>query len=334
MIPATPLAAQPESWQAEWRASFTDPSALLASLDLGSLAKRVIHPGRSDFPMRVPRPFAARMRRGDPTDPLLRQVLPLDDELRPMPGFVDDAVGDLAARDAPGVIRKYQGRALLITTGSCAVNCRYCFRRHFPYAEENAAAGRWQDAIAWLQSQKDVSEVILSGGDPLSLRTERLVELTAGLSAIPHLRRLRIHTRLPIVLPSRVDRALTAWLGALPWPVVVVIHANHANEFDAAVDTALAHLGRSGAVLLNQSVLLAGVNDSVEALVDLSERAFEAGVLPYYLHALDPVRGAAHFDVPDPVARTLVGAVRDRLPGFLVPRLVREVPGAASKTPL
>ena len=284
--------------------------------------------------MRVPRPFAARMRRGDPTDPLLRQVLPLDDELRPMPGFVDDAVGDLAARDAPGVIRKYQGRALLITTGSCAVNCRYCFRRHFPYAEENAAAGRWQDAIAWLQSQKDVSEVILSGGDPLSLRTERLVELTAGLSAIPHLRRLRIHTRLPIVLPSRVDRALTAWLGALPWPVVVVIHANHANEFDAAVDTALAHLGRSGAVLLNQSVLLAGVNDSVEALVDLSERAFEAGVLPYYLHALDPVRGAAHFDVPDPVARTLVGAVRDRLPGFLVPRLVREVPGAASKTPL
>lgn len=284
--------------------------------------------------MRVPRPFAARMRRGDPTDPLLRQVLPLDDELRPMPGFVDDAVGDLAARDAPGVIRKYQGRALLITTGSCAVNCRYCFRRHFPYAEENAAAGRWQDAIARLQSQKDVSEVILSGGDPLSLRTERLAELTAGLSAIPHLRRLRIHTRLPIVLPSRVDRALTAWLSTLPWPVVVVIHANHANEFDAAVDTALAHLGRSGAVLLNQSVLLAGVNDSVEALVDLSERAFEAGVLPYYLHALDPVRGAAHFDVPDPVARTLVGAVRDRLPGFLVPRLVREVPGAASKTPL
>jgi L-lysine 2,3-aminomutase len=334
MIPATPLAAQPESWQAEWRASFTDPSALLASLDLGSLASRVIHPTRGEFPMRVPRPFVARMRRADPNDPLLRQVLPFDDELRPMPGFVDDAVGDLAARDAPGVIRKYRGRALLITTGSCAVNCRYCFRRHFPYADENAAAGRWRDAIAWIETQPDVSEVILSGGDPLSLGTDRLAELTAGLSEIPHLRRLRIHTRLPIVLPSRVDRGLTDWLSGLPWPVVLVVHANHANEFDESVDASLARLGRAGAVLLNQSVLLAGVNDSADALADLSERAFEAGVLPYYLHALDPVRGAAHFDVPDAVARTLVAAIRDRLPGFLVPRLVREVPGATSKTPL
>lgn len=334
MIPASIGAAQPEGWQAEWRSSLTDPAALLESLGLQSLATRVIHPGRDTFPMRVPRPFIARMRRGDPHDPLLRQVLPFDDELRPMPGFIDDAVGDLAAREAPGVIRKYHGRALLVATGSCAVNCRYCFRRHFPYAEETAAAGRWRAAIDWVRGEPDVSEVILSGGDPLSLATARLAELTEGLGAIPHVRRLRIHTRLPIVLPARVDAELTDWLGRLPWPVVVVIHANHANEFDDAVDAALARLRGVGATLLNQSVLLAGVNDGVDALAALSERMFAAGVLPYYLHLLDPVRGAAHFDVPAPEARRLVAELRARLPGYLVPRLVRETPGADAKVPV
>jgi EF-P beta-lysylation protein EpmB len=334
MIPASIGAAQPEGWQAEWRSALTDPAALLAALGLESLASRVIHPGRDAFPMRVPRPFVARMRRGDPHDPLLRQVLPLDDELRPMPGFVDDAVGDLAARDAPGVIRKYQGRALLVATGSCAVNCRYCFRRHFPYAEETAAAGRWREALDWVRAHPDVDEVILSGGDPLSLSTARLAELAEGLAAIPHVRRLRIHTRLPIVLPARVDADLAEWLQGLPWPVVVVIHANHANEFDDAVDASLARLRAAGAMLLNQSVLLAGVNDGVDALASLSERMFAAGVLPYYLHVLDPVRGAAHFDVPDDEARRLVATLRSRLPGYLVPRLVREIPGADAKTPL
>jgi EF-P beta-lysylation protein EpmB len=334
MIPASIGTAQPEGWQAEWRAALTDPAELLAALGLEALAGRVISPARDAFPMRVPRSFVARMRRGDPRDPLLRQVLPLDDELRPMPGYVDDAVGDLAARGAPGVIHKYHGRALLVATGSCAVNCRYCFRRHFPYAEETAAAGRWRDAIDWLRTHPDVDEVILSGGDPLSLSTARLAELTDGLATIPHVRRLRLHTRLPIVLPSRVDAALAGWLGGLPWPVVVVIHGNHANEFDDAVDAALARLRDAGATLLNQSVLLAGVNDDVDALESLSERLFSAGVLPYYLHVLDPVRGAAHFDVPDDVARRLVAALRARLPGYLVPRLVREIPGADAKTPL
>lgn len=334
MIPASIGTAQPEGWQAEWRAALTDPAELLAALGLESLAGRVINPARDAFPMRVPRSFVARMRRGDPRDPLLRQVLPLDDELRPMPGYVDDAVGDLAARGAPGVIHKYHGRALLVATGSCAVNCRYCFRRHFPYAEETAAAGRWRDAIDWLRTHPDVDEVILSGGDPLSLSTARLAELTDGLATIPHVRRLRLHTRLPIVLPSRVDAALAGWLGGLPWPVVVVIHANHANELDDGVDAALARLRDAGATLLNQSVLLAGVNDDVDALESLSERLFSAGVLPYYLHVLDPVRGAAHFDVPDDVARRLVAALRARLPGYLVPRLVREIPGADAKTPL
>lgn len=334
MIPASIGTAQPEGWQAEWRAALTEPAELLAAVGLEGLGARVLRPARDAFPMRVPRPFVARMRRGDPNDPLLRQVLPLDDELRPMPGFVDDAVGDLAARGAPGVIRKYHGRALLIATGSCAVNCRYCFRRHFPYAGETAAAGRWREAIDWLRAHPDVDEVILSGGDPLSLSTPRLAELTRGLSGVPHVRRVRIHTRLPIVLPARVDDALAAWLRGLPWPVVVVIHANHANEFDAEVDAALARLREAGATLLNQSVLLAGVNDRVDALESLSERLFAAGVLPYYLHVLDPVRGAAHFDVPDDTARALVEALRARLPGYLVPRLVREVPGADAKTPL
>ncbi len=334
MIPASIMSAQLEGWQAEWRAALTDPAELLEALNLGTLVARVIRPTRDAFPLRVPRPFVARMRRGDPHDPLLRQVLPLDDELMPRPGFVDDAVGDLAARNAPGVIRKYQGRALLIATGTCAVNCRYCFRRHFPYAEETASLGRWRKAVDWIRANPDVSEVILSGGDPLSLVTTRLAELTGELAAVPHVRRLRIHTRLPIVLPSRVDEPLVRWLGGLPWPVVIVLHANHANEFDAAVDTALARLRLAGATLLNQSVLLAGVNDDVDALAALSERMFAAEVLPYYVHVLDPVRGAAHFEVPDDEARRLIDTLRARLPGYLVPRLVREVPGANAKTPL
>jgi EF-P beta-lysylation protein EpmB len=334
MIPASIDPAQPRGWQAEWRAAITDPAELLAMLGLEDLAARVIRPGRCEFPMRVPRAYAARMRHGDPRDPLLRQVLPLDDECRILPGYVADAVGDLAARASAGVIRKYVGRALLIATGSCAIHCRYCFRRHFPYAEETAAAGRWREAVAWLRAHPDVEEVILSGGDPLSLATARLAELTAELATIEHVRRLRIHTRLPIVLPSRVDRGLRDWLGALPWPVVIVVHANHAREFDAAVDRAHRDLRETGATLLNQSVLLAGVNDDPDALAALSERCFESGVLPYYLHVLDRVSGTAHFDVPAEVARGLVERLRERLPGYLVPRLVREVPGAPSKVPL
>jgi EF-P beta-lysylation protein EpmB len=274
------------------------------------------------------------MRHGDPHDPLLRQVLPLDDEDRIVPGFGLDAVGDTAARAASGVIRKYRGRALLVATGSCAIHCRYCFRRHFPYAEETAAAGGWSDAIALIATDASIDEVILSGGDPLSLATSKLVELTDALSTVPHLKRLRIHTRLPTVLPERVDAALLGWLRALPWPVTIVVHVNHANEFDARVDAALASLRDAGAILLNQAVLLRGVNDTVDALADLSERGFAAGVLPYYLHQLDRVAGAAHFEVDDARARGLHSALAARLSGYLVPRLVREVPGDPGKRAL
>ena len=239
-----------------------------------------------------------------------------------------------AAKAGDGVIRKYNGRALLVTTGSCAIHCRYCFRRHFPYAEETAAAGGWQGAIDLIRTDASIEEVILSGGDPWSLATHKLVELTDALAAVPHLRRLRIHTRLPVVLPERVDGALLAWLDALPWPVTVVLHANHANEFDGHVDAALGRLRSTGAQLLNQAVLLRGVNDSVDALAELSERGLAAGLLPYYLHQLDRVQGAAHFEVDDDRAKALHTALSARLSGYLVPRLVREVAGDTGKRPL
>ncbi|WP_132985098.1 EF-P beta-lysylation protein EpmB [Luteimonas terricola] len=334
MILAAPLPMQPRGWQQAWRASVRDPRELLRLLGLDAEAAAVPEAAISAFALRVPRGFVARMRPGDPHDPLLRQVLPLADELRTVPGFGLDAVGDGAAKVARGVIHKYAGRALLVATGSCAINCRYCFRRHFPYAEETAAAGGWAAAVAAIAADPGITEVILSGGDPLSLATGKLAELTGLLREVPHVRRLRIHSRLPVVLPERVDDELLAWLRDLPWPVAVVVHANHAHEFDAPVDAAMAALRDAGASVLNQAVLLAGVNDSVDALADLCERGFEAGVLPYYLHQLDRVAGTAHFEVGDDRARAMHAALVARLPGYLVPRLVREIAGDASKRPL
>jgi L-lysine 2,3-aminomutase len=337
MIPGSRDAAQFEATSSDWRRAFrdaiSDPHELLTLLGLDALRAR-LPADCSDFPLRVPRGFVARMRPGDPQDPLLRQVLPLDEEYRPVPGFGVDAVGDLAARGARGVLHKYQGRALLVATGSCAVHCRYCFRRHFPYTEEVAAAAGWREAIDYLAADPGISEAILSGGDPLSLSTPKLAEFGDALVRIPHLLRLRIHTRLPVVLPERVDDALLGWLAALPLQKVIVLHVNHANELDATVDAALARLRGTGAVLLNQAVLLAGVNDSVDALAALSERLIAAGVLPYYLHQLDRVAGAAHFEVDEARGRALLDALHARLPGFLVPRWVREVAGEPGKTPL
>lgn len=332
--PIQPAALQPPRWQQAWREAVRDPAELLSLLGLDGLADRVSAEATAQFPLRVPRGFIARMRHGDPDDPLLRQVLPLDDEMRPVPGFALDAVGDSTARAGTGVIQKYQGRSLLVATGSCAVHCRYCFRRHFPYAEETAARDGWREAVALIRADASIDEVLLSGGDPLSLATSKLAELTDALAGIPHLKRLRIHSRLPVVLPERVDDALVDWLAALPWPVAFVIHANHANEFDASVDAALSRLRQAGVQLLNQAVLLRGVNDSVDALADLSERCFAAGVLPYYLHQLDRVAGVAHFEIGDAQALALHAALAARLSGYLVPRLVREVPGDTGKRPL
>lgn len=334
MITASLPSAQPAPWQQQWREAITDPRALLAALGLSEAADPIDVPDRDGFPMRVPRAFVARMRHGDPHDPLLRQVLPLRRELDAVEGYGLDAVGDLAARAGTGVLHKYDGRALLVATGTCAVHCRYCFRRHFPYADEGASRDRWRSSLAWLARRPDIDEVLLSGGDPWSLATPRLREFTSALAALPHVRRLRVHTRLPVVLPDRVDRELLDWVAGLHLPLAVVVHANHPAELDAGTARAFGDLRRAGATLLNQSVLLRGVNDDEDVLAGLSSALFDQGVLPYYLHQLDRVAGAAHFAVPDARAREMADALHRRLPGYLVPRLVREVAGAAGKQAL
>ena len=321
-------------WQTEMAEAVRDPGELLSLLELDP---RWLEPARraaAAFPLRVPRPFLARMRKGDPQDPLLRQVLPLEEELRNIPGYARDPVGDLPSRGARGLLHKYRSRVLLITTGACGVHCRYCFRRHFPYTEESAKSDDWREALDYLRRDASVNEVILSGGDPLTLSDSRLAELARSLEAIPHIKRLRLHTRQPVVLPSRVDDSLFGWLSACRLQKVVVLHVNHPREMDAGVREACARLRGAGASLLNQSVLLRGVNDSAAVLAELSEALFEAQVLPYYLNLLDPVAGAAHFDVPESEALKIMVELRERLPGYLVPRLVREVPGAPSKMPV
>lgn len=335
MITATPLRAQPPArWQQLWREAITDARELLDAVGLADRADELLPDRDTGFAVRVPRGFVARMRYGDADDPLLRQVLAVREELLDVPGFVGDAVGDGDARVARGVLHKYEGRALLVATGSCAVNCRYCFRRHFDYAEDTAAANRWHASIEHIRGDASIVEVILSGGDPLSLSTPKLAELTDALARIAHVRRLRIHTRLPIVLPERIDAEFVAWLSRLRWPIAIVLHANHANEIDSSVAESAQRLRAAGATLLNQSVLLRGVNDSVDALAELSVKLFDAGIVPYYLHQLDRVSGTAHFEVDDARAHALIEGLRGRLSGYLVPQLVREIVGQDSKTPL
>ena len=321
-------------WQNEMAEAVRDPAELL---DLLELDARWLEPARraaTSFPLRVPRGFLARMRKGDPHDPLLRQVLPLGEELLEVPGYSRDPVGDMPSIAAKGLLHKYQGRVLLIATGACGVHCRYCFRRHFPYADETARSDDWREALDYLRGETGVNEVILSGGDPLTLSDERLAAFAKALEGIAHIKRLRLHTRQPVVLPSRVDDALLAWLGACMLQKVVVLHMNHAREMDPALKQACARLTSAGVTMLNQSVLLKGVNDSAAALAELSEALADAGVLPYYLSLLDPVAGAAHFDVPEPRALEIMAELRARLPGYLVPKLVREVPGAPAKMPV
>jgi L-lysine 2,3-aminomutase len=321
-------------WQRLLGEAVSDPAELLALLELDAAWLPAAKAAARLFPLRVPRGFIARMRPRDPADPLLRQVLPLGEELQLASGFSKDPVGDLASRRSAGLLHKYRGRALLIATGACGVHCRYCFRRHFPYGEENASAQGWQAAIETIRGDATINEVILSGGDPLSLSDRRLARLVRELEGIGHVGRLRIHTRQPVVLPERVDDALLEWLSATRLQKVVVLHVNHAQEIDAAVERACRELKAAGAALLNQSVLLAGVNDSVSALCNLSEALFAAGVLPYYLHLLDRVQGAAHFEVDELRAATLMRELLARLPGYLAPKLVREIPAQASKTPI
>jgi len=326
------LAADDAPWQHAMRDAVTDVDELFELLDLPTSYRPAAHASARLFGLRVPRGLVARMRPGDINDPLLRQVLPLAPEGESAPGFVIDAVGDTASASGDGLLHKYNGRALLITTGACAVHCRYCFRRHFDYGGQHAGGSHTRAALARIAADSSITEVILSGGDPLSLSSARLAELGRALDAIAHVARIRIHTRTAIVLPERVNAALVDWVAQRRAAVVVVVHANHAHEISPPVSQAMAALKHAGATLLNQAVLLVGVNDSVRAQTELSTALFAAGVMPYYLHMLDRVRGTHHFELDEHQAVALMQAVAAELPGYLVPRLAREEPGRRAKS--
>ena len=334
-VPPT-AAAVPAGRSADWRQELADAvrdaGELCRLLDLPDDLAAEARRAAGNFPLLVPRRLLAAMRPGDPHDPILLQVLPRAPEAVSRPGFAADPLAERAALAAPGLIRKYAGRALVLVTGGCAVNCRYCFRREFPYADSGATAAGVEQACAAVAADDTIAEVILSGGDPLLLDDLRLGRLLERLAAITHLRRLRIHSRLPVVLPARITERLVELLGGLPQTCVLVIHANHPAELAPDVAEALRRLAAARVMLLNQSVLLAGVNDAFETLYDLSTRLVDLGVVPYYLHLLDRVDGAAHFEVPEPRARQLHARLQATLPGYAVPRLVREVPGEPSKS--
>ena len=330
-IPVRAGAASPTTWRHALRTAVRDPVELCRHLQLPAACEPAAIRASRDFPVLAPLGYIARMRPGDPLDPLLRQVLPLDAELAVAQGFTSDPVGDLAAQRAVGLLHKYHGRALMITTGVCAVHCRFCFRRQYPYEDSPSIGARWPAAVAQIAGDPSLEEVILSGGDPLTLGDSPLAELAAMLAAVPHVRRLRIHTRLPIVIPQRVTDELVAWLRGTRLTPIMVVHANHARELAPDVEAALGRLADAGIPVLNQAVLLRGVNDDADTLVELSQRLLDCRVLPYYLHQLDRVAGAAHFETPVEVGQRLIAEMTARLPGYAVPRYVREVPGALAK---
>jgi EF-P beta-lysylation protein EpmB len=321
-----------DNWQNQLRNTITAAPQLLGMLGLSAQEVGFSERACADFPLKVPLAFVGRMQAGDPMDPLLLQVLATQHELQLTPGYHNDPVGETGgANPHRGVIHKYHGRALLIVSGSCAVNCRYCFRRHFPYTENQNSRQQWQEALQYISTDQSIAEVILSGGDPLVVTDRQLHELISSIAAIPHVRRLRIHSRLPVVIPDRITESL---LNAISHPrlqTVMVVHCNHPNEIDDSVTRAMAAMRKRGITLLNQAVLLAGVNDNAPALIELSEKLFAAGVLPYYLHLLDKVQGAAHFDTPEHRASELLREITSQLPGYLVPKLAREIAGETSK---
>jgi EF-P beta-lysylation protein EpmB len=320
--------------------ALTDPAELRARLRLPLVDQPAVEAAAQRFPLKISPALAERLVGAAPDDPLLRQFMPSADELVEEPGphadlYRSDPVGDLQAQRAPGLLHKYRGRALVIASAACPVHCRYCFRREYPYAAASAT-NHWDQVVSALRGDPTIHEVLLSGGDPLSLSNRALARMVADLAEIPHLRRLRVHTRFPTVAPDRVDDPLLRLLSGPRFaPVVMVLHVNHADELDIpGVDAALSRLRGAGLLLFAQSVLLRGVNDREDALAQLCERLVERGVVPYYLHLLDRVRGAAHFEVPEPEAVQLVQALIRRLPGYMVPRLVREIAGEPAKTPI
>jgi L-lysine 2,3-aminomutase len=333
MIPRTIATWHIKSWQDELSQLVRNPADLIERLRLDPALLPAAILAAQAFPLRVTESYLARIKPGDPNDPLLRQILPLGAELTSPDDYTRDPLDELNANPVPGLVHKYAGRVLFVASGACAINCRYCFRRHFPYEDNNPGREEWQAALAYVRDDETLEEVILSGGDPLAVSDKQFAWLLQQIEAIPHVTRLRIHSRLPIVLPSRISPELIEILGSSRLDKVLVVHANHPQELDSEVGASFTRLKSAGIILLNQSVLLAGVNDNALVLANLSRKLFALGVLPYYLHLLDKVTGAAHFALPEETARQIQQSLMHALPGYLVPRMVREVAGALSKTP-
>lgn len=309
----------------------TDVKELFALLNLDPILLADAKRATQLFPLRFPRHWLSLVEKGNVNDPLLQQVLPLNAEFHSPSDYSTDPLNEQSVNPIPGLLHKYYGRVLLTVTGSCGVHCRYCFRRSFPYDDNNPGRAGWAKVADYIAKDASITEVILSGGDPLMAPDLLLKNLTDKLQAVPHIKTLRIHTRMPIVEPERITPQLLAWLKQLPWRVVIVVHCNHANEIDIKVKRKLNALKKTGAVLLNQTVLLKNINDNAKTLINLSEQLFDAGVLPYYLHMLDKVKGSAHFAVHEKTAKQLIAQLREKLPGYLVPRLVKEIAGEKSK---
>lgn len=322
------------TWQQSMRDAIRDLDSLCSHLELNPDRIEAFTPSAREFPIFVPREFLARMKPGDPNDPLLLQVLPRNAERDVHSGFLADPVGDSYVERAPGLLHKYSGRVLLVTTGACAIHCRYCFRRHYPYESAPKSLSQWESALQYIADDSSIHEVILSGGDPLTLVDSKLAELLARLDAIPHLSRLRIHTRLPVVIPQRVDGSFLHLLASSRLSKWIVLHINHANEIDAALMNAVDQLRKAGAILLNQTVLLRGVNDNVIELHRLCETLANNGVMPYYLHQLDRVDGASHFEVDTTTGLELHRQLQASLSGYAVPKYVQEIAGQPNKTTL
>ena len=320
-------------WQQALTQAITDPHELCNILQLDPETAEGIQSACESFKLRVPRGFVQRMQKGDPHDPLLLQVLPQAQEMLPTPGYSTDPVKERAVNPVPGLLHKYPSRVLLTLIGVCAINCRYCFRRHFPYEENNPGQQGWQQALNYIANDPSIIEVILSGGDPLLVKDNLLQELILKIAQINHVQIIRMHTRLPVVLPERITSGLSQILASTRLKPLLVIHSNHPQELDASVADALKLLRDKDITLLNQTVFLKGINDNVAVLKALSLRLFECGVLPYYLHCLDPVQGAAHFDMPRAQVQALWRELQAAVPGYLLPRLVEEIPGAKSKVP-
>ncbi len=328
------VAALKNSWQSELENIITSPQQLFKLLELDECLIPQLIGAHEQFQLRVTAPYLKRIKKGCIEDPLLKQILPSGLEIEKVDGFVSDPLQEDQSNPCKGLLHKYKSRVLFIVATQCAINCRYCFRRHFPYTENNASRSEWRESIEYIEDDKNVNEVIFSGGDPLVVGDRQLSWLMRELETVSHLKRLRIHTRLPIVLPNRICDELLSWLANSRLKPIVVIHCNHPQEIDEAVKGALERLRCAGVTVLNQAVLLKGINDSARTLVELSEKLFEAGVMPYYLYMLDAVAGAAHFDIDETMALRLHRQLHAELPGYLVPKLMREIPGEDSKTPV